>query len=528
MKYYIVKDLKISIYDNIAPAQKVADLLKIKKEDIIDFAILRRSLDLRHKEKDIYTVYTVTFALKHFRSGNRFLEVYEPVKREETKLLKKINSELRPVIVGCGPAGLFCALAFLENGIVPIIVERGKRITQRIQDIDHFQKNRVINLESNICFGEGGAGTFSDGKLTSRSKASRQNKVLEAFVKYGAARSILYDHRPHIGTDVLRKVITNMTDDLMRQGAEFYFNTCLKNVEIKNNVVRAVQCTDLEIKTDTLFLATGHSARDVYEMMHVKGLAMESKPFAVGVRIEHLRRDIDRATYQQHYLKASLPSAEYILKYKDSSGRGVYTFCNCPGGEVVACITEKEMLCINGMSYSKRDAVNSNSAVVIAIDQKDFSSMMPLAGIEFQKKLENQAYILGGANYDAPVMSLGDFLSHTDNKGFGKVMPSYLPGIREADLRDCLPQSITEPLKRAIIDFGCKLKGFDSANAYITAAETRTSSPVRLLRNKNCESINVKGLFVAGEGSGYAGGIVSSAIDGIKAAEGCIEIANKL
>jgi hypothetical protein len=523
MNYYIIKNFKISIYDNSKPIQKAAELLKIKLEDLIDFKILRRSLDLRHKDKDIYTVYTAIFALKCPRPDSKLLEAYEPVKNDKNRVFTGTALQARPVIVGCGPAGLFCAMTFLENGIAPIIVERGARITQRIQDIKHFQKNRVVNPQSNVCFGEGGAGTFSDGKLTSRSKDIRHNKVLKTFVKYGADESILYDHRPHVGTDILRRVITNMTDDLVCRGAEFYFNTCFENADIKNGAVRAVQCADLEIKTNVLLLSTGHSARDTYEMMYEKGLAMEPKPFAVGVRVEHLRRDIDRATYQKHYLQASLPAAEYILKYKDSSGRGIYTFCNCPGGEVIACITQKEMLCINGMSYSKRDAVNSNSAVVITVNQKDFNSAMPLAGIEFQRKLEHQAYVLGGENYNAPVMSLGDFLSHTDSKGFGKVTPSYLPGIRKADLHDCLPQSITEPLKRAIMDFGCKLKGFDSANAYITAAESRTSSPVRLLRNKNCESINVKGLFVAGEGSGYAGGIVSSAIDGIKAAEGCME-----
>lgn len=522
MKYYILKEFKISIYDNSTPLQKAAEILKIDQEDIFNFTILRRSLDLRHTNIDIYTVYTAIFTLKCATPENKLLEPYALPQTEEINASNKIETKFRPVIVGCGPAGLFCALTFLENGISPIIIERGKRIDERMQDINDFLKNKTVNFDSNVCFGEGGAGTFSDGKLTSRSKDSRQNKVLKTLVKYGANDSILYDNKPHLGTDVLRRVITNMTDDLIRQGAEIHFNTRLENIDIKDGVLKSAMSSGFEIKTNPLILAIGHSARDVYELIYQKGIAMESKPFAVGVRIEHLREDIDRATYKKHYLKVALPAAEYILKYKDTSSRGVYTFCNCPGGEVLACITQQEMLCINGMSYSKREGVNSNSAVVVTVDQKDFGSAMPLAGIEFQKNLEHKAYLLGGEYY-APVMSLGDFLSHKNEKGFGKVTPSYRPGIKQADLNACLPESITEALKHAIEDFGRKLEGFDSANAYLTAVESRTSAPVRILRNKNCESINIKGLYVAGEGSGYAGGIVSSAIDGIKAAEGCME-----
>lgn len=405
-----------------------------------------------------------------------------------------------------------------------MILERGQRIAQREKDINKFINDRKVNKESNICFGEGGAGTFSDGKLTSRSKDARQNIVLNTFVKYGADESILYDNKPHLGTDVIKKVITNMTDDLISKGADFRFNAKVENVMLKDNTVCAVSGHGFEIKADTVIFACGHSARDVYEMLNNMGAAIQSKPFAVGVRIEHKREDIDRLTYKQHYLKTPLPAAEYILKYQDASDRGVYTFCNCPGGLVIPCITEEGMLCVNGMSYSKRDGENTNSAIVVTVDQKDFGSMHPLAGIEYQRQLEHNAYVAGGANYSAPIMYCKDLLTHTDNKGFSDVRPSYLPGVIQADLHDCIPQNILNCIKNALDDFGRKLNGFNSGKAILTAVETRTSSPVKILRDENLQSINIKGLYAAGEGSGYAGGIVSSAIDGIKAAQGCINI----
>lgn len=387
MTYYALKDVKVSIYNSRELIEIAADMLNIKKENITEFKILKRSLDLRHKDKDIFYVYTFMFSLKCQRPVCNKLEIYLPEEIKEFKNEHRIKIEHRPVIIGCGPAGLFCAQALIQYGIEPIILERGERIARRENDINKFITDRKVNKESNICFGEGGAGTFSDGKLTSRSKDARQNIVLNTFVKYGADESILYDNKPHLGTDVIKKVITNMTDDLISNGAEVGFNTKVENIILKDGAVCAVNGDGFEIKTNSVMLACGHSARDVYQMLNNAGAAMQSKPFAVGVRIEHKREDIDRMTYKQHYLKTSLPAAEYILKYQDASNRGVYTFCNCPGGYVIPCITEEGMLCVNGMSYSKRDAENSNSAVVVTVDQRDFKSSGPLAGIEFQGSL---------------------------------------------------------------------------------------------------------------------------------------------
>lgn len=528
MTHYILKDIKVSIYDRRNLIEIAADMIKIEKENITEFKIFKRSLDLRHKDKDIFYVYTFIFSMNCQRPVCNKLEIYLPEKAEEFKNEHKTNIKHRPVIIGCGPAGLFCAQTFIQHGIEPIILERGERIAKRELDINKFITDRKVNNESNICFGEGGAGTFSDGKLTSRSKDARQNIVLNTFVKYGADESILYDNKPHLGTDVIKKVITNMTDDLISKGADFRFNAKVENIILKDNAVCAVRGYGFEIKTDTAILSCGHSARDVYKMLDDIGAAIQSKPFAVGVRIEHKREDIDRVTYKQHYLKTPLPAAEYILKYRDSSNRGVYTFCNCPGGLVIPCITEEGMLCVNGMSHSKRDAENSNSAIVVTVDQKDFGSNEPLAGIEYQRQLEHKAYLLGGENYSAPVMYGKDLLKNTNDKGFSNVTPSYLPGVKQADLHDCIPESIFNCIKNALIDFGRKLNGFDSGKAILTAVETRTSSPVKILRDENLQSINIKGLYAAGEGSGHAGGIVSSAIDGIKAAQGCMNIlANK-
>jgi uncharacterized FAD-dependent dehydrogenase len=524
MAYYIYKELKISIYENLDPIQKTAEVLKIRIEDITNFKIIKRSMDLRYANTDIFYVYTVIFTLKCQKPENKNLEIYKPAEKEERQIsLSEIKTDIRPVIVGCGPAGLFCALTMLEYGIMPVVLERGKRVAQREQDINKFFADRIINEESNVCFGEGGAGTFSDGKLTSRSKDARQNFVLNTFVKYGADKSILYDSKPHLGTDVLKKIITGMTDDLISMGAEFRFEAKADNIILKDNSVRAVVGADFEIETNAIVLAAGHSARDVYKMLDGIGAAMQSKPFAVGVRIEHKREDIDRAAYKKHYLKAVLPAAEYILKYRDVSGRGVYTFCNCPGGVVIPCITEDGMLCVNGMSYSKRDGENSNSAIAVTVGREDYKASTPLAGIEYQRSIEHKTYVLGGSNYSAPVMYVQDLLKHSNSKGFSEVRPSYMPGVNIADLRECVPENIFVCIKNALADFGRKLYGFDSCNAILTAVESRTSAPVRVLRDENLQSVNIKGLYVAGEGSGYAGGIVSSAIDGIKAAQGCIK-----
>lgn len=491
----------------------------MKPTDIAEIEILKRSLDLRHRQNDIRYIYTFRIAFNADVPRNSKLEFCSTPQSANRTPIPQIAQKTKPVIIGCGPAGLFAAYQFIQNGISPIIVERGQRIAQRKKDIDLFLQTRQINTESNICFGEGGAGTFSDGKLTSRSKDRRQREVLDTLVRYGADASILYEQRPHLGTDVMQQVISRLTDDLLHRETEIYFGSTMQDIVLEKGNVRAVICNDRKIRTDTVIFAGGHSARDVYELFLSKNVAMESKNFAVGLRIEHLREDIDKTTYQKHYKKIALPAAEYILKYKDISGRGVYTFCNCPGGMVIACITEQNTLCVNGMSYSRRDGKNTNSAVVVTVTKEDFGGTEPLAGIAFQRKIERAAFIAGGGDYSALTMSVGEFLSQVEDKGFRTVRPTYRPQAKNADLREVLPDALVQTLQNALKDFGKKLHGFDSAKAMLTGVESRTSSPVRILRDENGESINTKGLYVAGEGSGYAGGIVSSAIDGMRVAQ---------
>ncbi len=517
-KYYILRDVSISVYEQISPLEKVAEILHIDKTEIADLQLLKRSLDLRRKQEDIYYVYTFRIA---FYTKAPYHKKLEPCRVQEDGAVKlsRPKRAFNPVIIGCGPAGLFAAHRFMQYGITPVIVERGQRIDQRKKDINAFLQMRQLNVESNVCFGEGGAGTFSDGKLTSRSKDRRQREIFEVLVQYGADPSILYEQRPHLGTDVMQRVIHNMTNDLMRQGAEICFGTKAKDIALHRCHVRAVICDDREIETDTVVFAGGHSARDFYQLLFEKQVALEAKNFAVGVRIEHLRQDIDKSTYQKHYGKVPLPAAEYILKYKDASGRGAYTFCNCPGGVVVACVTERDTVCVNGMSYSGRNAQNTNSAVVVTVTKEDFVDKSPLAGMVFQRQLEQRAFAAAGGDYTAPIMSVGAFLNHADTRGFLPVVPSYGAGTKEVNLHHLFSDEIAQTLKNALRDFGKKLHGFDSAKAMLTAVESRTSSPVRILRNENAESINTGGLYVAGEGSGYAGGIVSSAIDGLRVAE---------
>ncbi len=517
MPAYVLRDIAVSIYDRRELREVIAEKAGFDAADITNVEIRRRSLDLRKKAVDIYYVYTVVFYTK--RAVN---QKHIPKYTEEKKpvIFPRVNTGQRPVIVGAGPAGLFCAYTFLKYGIMPIVLERGQRIARRIEDVAAFEKDRVFAADSNICFGEGGAGTFSDGKLTSRSKDNvRQQFIFDTLVKFGAESSICYDSRPHLGTDGMRRAVENMTDEMMRLGAEFRFATKLEAIDIKDGRLRAAVCKEAEIPAAVIVLACGHSARDTYEMLKRSGCAMQAKPFAVGLRIEHRREDIDRMSYGGHYGKAALPAAEYIMRYQDPSGRGAYTFCNCPGGVVVPCVTEEGTLCVNGMSYAGRDEVNTNSAVVVGVGGADFDLEDPMAGIAYQRRMENRAYLLGGSSYKAPVMPVGAFLNTTDLKGFGEVVPSNTCGVQEADIGSCFDKEITMVLQRALRAFGHRMNGFDSANAMLTAVESRTSSAIRILRNAQNESINVGGLYVAGEGSGYAGGIISSAIDGMKTAE---------
>lgn len=498
--------------------QKIAKKLHIHEHDILEYSIYKRALDARKKE-DIHYVYTVDVKLKnekkvleHTRAKNVTIApdmtYYFPCGKS---LLKT-----RPVIIGFGPAGMFSGLLLAEMGLCPIILERGEDIDKRTQTVQKFWQGGELNTESNVQFGEGGAGTFSDGKLTTRSKDIRSRKVLQEFVEAGAPKEILYDNKPHIGTDKLKTVVKNIRKKILSLGGEIHFESKVTDLKIAENNIKAVIVNDGErINTETVILATGHSARDIFELLHKKGIAMEQKPFAMGVRIEHKQNSINTVQYGENAVK--LPPADYKLTYTTKKGRGVYTFCMCPGGYVVNASSEKGGIAINGMSEYKRDGENANSALLVQVFPEDLKSESVLAGIALQRELEQKAYRVG--NGAVPIQLVGDFLNGTNTNTWGDITSTCLPRTAFCNINDILPHFMTEALKEALTEFGKKLKGFDNPYAILTAIESRSSSPVRIVRNQQKESITVSGLYPTGEGAGYAGGIVSAAIDGIIVAE---------
>ena len=431
---------------------------------------------------------------------------------------------MRPVIIGFGPAGMFAGLTLARAGEKPIIIEQGSDCDQRVKDVERFIKTGKLNTRSNIQFGEGGAGTFSDGKLNTGTKDVRARHILNDFYSHGAPEDILYNAKPHIGTDKLREVIKNIREEIISLGGEVRFNTKLTSIVINNNEIKSIETesdgTKNVIETDNVVLAIGHSSRDTLEMLYNKSIFMEQKSFSVGARIEHLREKIDKSQYGTFAGNKRLGAAYYKLNTQTSNGRGAYTFCMCPGGTVVPASSEENMVCVNGMSEFKRDAVNSNSALLVSVNPDDFGSEHPLAGIEYQRKIERKAYEAGGSNYIAPVQRVGDFLNKRQSAEFGNVIPSYKRGSNFAQMDSILPEYVTDSMREAITALDRKLKGFADPDAILTAAETRSSSPVRITRNPDTlQSISVKGLYPCGEGAGYAGGIISAAVDGIKCAE---------
>ena len=423
----------------------------------------------------------------------------------------------RPVIVGAGPAGLMAGYILAENNYNPIIIERGQDVDNRIKDVKKFWEEGVLNPNSNVQFGEGGAGAFSDGKLNTlvKDENNRGRKVFETFIKCGAPKDILYSYKPHIGTDVLVDVVKNMRKDIENMGGTFLYNTCLTNIQIEDNKVKSIEVNNSEIiECDVLVLAIGHSARDTFNVIYNLGLEMTSKPFAVGIRVQHLQSDIDMAQFGKKY-KDILSPATYKLTYRASNNRGVYSFCMCPGGHVVNASSEEKRLAINGMSYNARDSKNANSAIVVTVTPDDFGNE-PLDGIEYQRRLEEKAYEIGKGKI--PVQLLKDFKNNVESKEFGEVEP-IIKGVYEfADINEVLPKDLTDSIKEAFDDFGRKIKGFDKDDTILAAVESRTSSPVRIVRNEGFES-NICGIYPCGEGAGYAGGITSAAMDGIKVAE---------
>ncbi|MCB5360329.1 NAD(P)/FAD-dependent oxidoreductase [Vibrio lentus] len=500
--------------------------LGINADQVLSFNIFKRGYDARKKSK-ILLIYTLDVLVEN---EAELLEQFisdphvKVTPDMEYKFVAKAveNQTERPVVIGFGPCGLFAGLVLAQMGFNPIIVERGKEVRERTKDTFGFWRKRTLNTESNVQFGEGGAGTFSDGKLYSQVKDPKHygRKVIEEFVAAGAPEEILYVSKPHIGTFKLVTMIEKMRASIIELGGEIRFSTRVDDVHMEDGQITGLTLSNgEEIKSRHVVLAVGHSARDTFEMLHERGVYMEAKPFSVGFRIEHKQAMIDEARFGKNAGNPILGAADYKLVHHCKNGRTVYSFCMCPGGTVVAATSEEGRVVTNGMSQYSRAERNANSAIVVGIDPERDYPGDALAGIRLQRELESAAYVLGGENYDAPAQKIGDFLKGRDPSEIGEVKPSFTPGIHLTDISKALPDFAIEAIREAIPAFEKKIKGFSTPDGLLTGVETRTSSPVCIKRGKDYQSINLKGFFPAGEGAGYAGGILSAGIDGIKAAE---------
>lgn len=504
--------------------------LEIAESDLIHFEIFKRGVDARKSHAILY-VYSLDVEVKNeekilarFRKDAHV----KPAPDTSYKFVAttEVTPQLRPVIVGFGPAGIFAALILAQSGFKPIVLERGKEVRKRTQDTWGLWRKSTLNPESNVQFGEGGAGTFSDGKLYSQIKDPKHygRKVIQEFVKAGAPEEIMYVSHPHIGTFRLVGMVEEMRKTITELGGEIRFESRVDDIVIENNQVQAVVLqTGERLATNHLVLAVGHSARDTFEMIYNRGIYIEAKPFSIGFRIEHPQSIIDKARYGKSYsedLLTKLGAADYKLVHHAKNGRSVYSFCMCPGGTVVAATSELNRVVTNGMSQYSRNERNANAGIVVGITPEQDYPDHPLAGMELQRKLESQAFIAGGSNYHAPGQLIGDFLQNRPSTQFGEVTPSYKPGVHLTNLASVLPEFAITAIREAIPEFAKQVKGFDLADGVLTGVETRTSSPIRIKRDDDSlESINTKGLYPCGEGAGYAGGILSAGVDGIKVAE---------
>ncbi|MBQ3297947.1 MAG: NAD(P)/FAD-dependent oxidoreductase [Bacilli bacterium] len=520
-----IRQVKIPIRNDYKEfiIKKISNILKINKDDITSFNIVKKSIDARDKnnilyvyEFDVKTILEDKIINKN-KSKDIFItpdeEYIYPVPGKE-KLTNNIT------IVGSGPSGLFCAYLLTEMGYKVTIIEQGERMEERIKTVNKFFETNELNELSNVQFGEGGAGTFSDGKLNTlvKDKRFRGKKVFEIFIENGAPEEIMYLQKPHIGTDILRKVIINMRNKIISMGGEFLYNTKLTDLVIEDNKLVEIELNNKDrIKCNNLVLAIGHSARDTFYMLNKHDLEMMSKPFAVGFRIEHPQDMINKSQYGENY--KYLPPASYKLTYQASTGRGVYSFCMCPGGFVVNASSEKNRLVVNGMSNYKRDEKNSNSAIVVTINNKDFGEEL-FAGVEYQRKLEEKAYNIGKGFI--PIQLYRDYIENKETTKLGEIIPNTKGSYTFSNLNDIFSKEINDSIKEAMSNFGKKIKGFDREDAVFLGVESRTSSPIIIKRNEKLES-NILGIYPCGEGAGYAGGITTAAIDGIKVAEELIK-----
>ena len=531
----------------------VLQKLKLPPDQLLSFRISRRSVDARNKS-DVHFVLSVDLSLKNEQSALRHSRNLSPVKNGTVSSFPCSNpksnfAQNRPLVVGAGPAGLFAALTLAKAGADPVLIERGKPVDQRTQDVLLLQENGTLDPDSNVQFGEGGAGAFSDGKLTCGIKSPHVRAILETFAAHGAPEEILIDQKPHIGTDRLKGTVASIRREIISLGGTVLFETRLEELIIRGGHVEGAVLSRwsggygssrpdneaerkepsppfrerFEFLTDTILLCIGHSARDTVQTLFSQGLRMMQKPFAMGVRIEHPRQMIDRAQYGSFAGHPALGAASYKLICHTPDGRGVYTFCMCPGGEVIAAASQPGGVVTNGMSLHARNGENSNSALLVGVRPEDFGDTHPLAGYVLQRSIEKAAFRAGGGAFRAPAQRVGDFLADRASAGFGDVIPSYRPGVTPADMRAVLPAFIAEDLKKGIRAMNAQLSGFADPDAVLTGPETRSSSPVRFSRTVTGEAEGLHGLFPVGEGAGYAGGIVSAAADGITAALNALE-----
>ena len=509
-----IRNIKVNLTGDLK--SQIRKLLKVSD---FEYSIVKRSIDARKKDVNyIYTV-DVDVSLKDVKHMNDSI-TETPNENYEFKITGTKKQEKKPIIVGAGPSGLFITYLLSLHGYNPILIERGEDVDSRVKTINEFWKTNNLNEESNVQFGEGGAGTFSDGKLNTlvNDKEFRKKFVLETFVKFGAKEDILYDAHPHIGTDYLRKVVKNMREEIIKLGGTVRFNTKLTNINVVDNTLESIEVNNNElIKCDSLFLCIGHSARDTFYMLNGVGIDMTNKPFAVGIRIIHNESDISKSMYGEAY--KYLEPASYKLTYNTSDKRGVYSFCMCPGGYVVNASSEKNRLCINGMSDQKRDSGASNSAIVVTVNSNDFGENL-FDGLEFQRSLEEKAYVLGSGVI--PIQRYEDYTLNKVSDHFGSINPITKGKTNFANLNELFPEYINNSLKEAIPYFENKIKGFSNPDSLLLGIEARTSSPIKMFR-ENYES-NIKGIYPTGEGAGYAGGITTAAIDGIKQAENYVSI----